>query len=376
MSALMSAGPKTETPRRAVSAYLTGFVLGTVGIAVGVASAWLLGTVLFLLAYLLIFVAAAWLGARSLLGRGRSFGAEVLAVSVLNWVLVALALLWTGIVAGSNEIAYEDATTRWTVLVAAAGLAAVMWATTRYVVRRPLAARAGPLAVCFLAVLVTTVPVLAFLAGAGSMTGDGRSVGVGQGDVQASYRRDRASLLDGVVETPKSVTVEAGSSERFVATVCGPASTECGEPVPAATTGEQRTPMKTGARISAWAVSAPDVQVSPADAVVQPIIDKSDDATWEWYVKPARAGDFTVSLHFRVLRGETSEALTSDKVLNVTIRAEEPPRSATDYAKATGGWFKEYLGWLVGLIGALGITGPMILTAVKAFRARRRRPAA
>jgi hypothetical protein len=105
--------------------------------------------------------------------------------------------------------------------------------------------------------------------------------------------------------------------------------------------------------------------VAPSDAVVQPVIDAADHATWRWHVTPARAGELRISLHFRVLRGETAEALIPDKLMTVEVLAIESRKDVADVAKAGGSWFKDYLGWIIGLFGALGVTGPMIVNAAR-----------
>ena len=321
-------------------------------------------------------VVAAWWGARLLRARGRDLGARMLAVCLLVWALATVVVLWSILIAWLGDPADRV----WAGVGISVGLAALTWWGVRSLLRRPLASAAGALAVSFLVLLAGVVGVEDIAEKDRERAGAVSPAGAGQSDVQAAFLSDRAALHNGIVQTPERVDARVGGSHSVDATVCGGASPMCAGPEPVATatppgkpSRPNTTPVSVGGRISAWATSSGDVRVSPAEVVVQPVIDASDSASWRWYVSPVRAGDLEITLHFRVLRGETDEALIPDRLVRVPVHAKEAPKSVAGVAQAGGSWFKDNLAWLIGLLGTLGITGPMIVNGVKRLRARRAR---
>lgn len=345
-----------------------------------------------------------WLAGRRLIARHAFFLAEVLATAVLVWVLALFLTLWTTLLVRLNG--WNLSSSFWLLVAVAVVLSAATLLTTRSLLKRPLVSATGTLTICFFALLAGLLVVALprqpigdalptpSTQPTGSPTGTstdpaviGHTPGSSQSDVQAAYLGDRAALHDGVVETEKSITVTVGRSYDLEALVCGSASSRCDEPaspgpaVPGPASSRSGTPIKTGARISAWATASDGVRVSPGEAVIQPVLDKSDDASWRWYVTPSLAGEHDLTLHFRILRGETTDqALVPDSLLHVGVTAVAPPTVSpeknTPVLRTAFGWFTDSITWVVGLLGALSITGPMLVTAGKRLRHRLRRRAA
>jgi hypothetical protein len=359
---------------------------------------------------------------RRLVARRAIFGAETLTIAVLVWVLVLLLALWARLL-----VALDDSgpvMSPW--LAASVVLCLLSWLTTRRLTRQPLVAATGVLTAC----LVVLVPCLgislsfqpdnfyaADSAAAPMPSMQRPPVASAQAEVQASYLGERAVLHPGIVQTESTITVRAGHSYQLEATVCGSRSAKCsglaavtttpatekpatkkpttkapakktpstkppvietpaiGTPDVAAPPAGLKAvaPISVGARISAWLTPSDGVRISPPDPVIQPVIDAGDHASWSWYVTPERAGDLGVTIHFRVLRGnKADEALVPDTLMQVRVEAVKESDWVAMIGKAAG-WLRDQLTWIVGLLGALSITGPMLANAPRRARNRLRR---
>lgn len=182
-----------------------------------------------------------------------------------------------------------------------------------------------------------------------------------QRDYQAVRESDRRALYDATVLTgfPDEVPVDETATLR--AYVCGPeavtqpcwtggsASSAAGRP------GAAKV-MKAGARLKAELVSATDtVQVTPLGPEVQPVVVPSDDARWEWLIKPAEVGTYRLTLIVTVLRADTDEALLPSSRFDSTVTV----RQTTDNVlQSTGGGVDKAMTLLTGLLtGAGGFAG-------------------
>jgi hypothetical protein len=374
---------------RGLVALLLGFLAAAAGLVLIVAVAWALDyadagddvSIAVVTGTAAILGITPWLSVRLLLPRGMIFAAEVLTIVVLIWVLLLFVTLWVALIGGLSGYRPFAPLAFWLMVSAAIVFSAVTWWITRSMLRRPLVSAAGALTVCLFVLVIALVvfPQVGSVNFGSSPVGVGRPQGSSQHDVQASYLDDRAALHDGIVETKKSIEVTFGDSYELEATVCGSDSEVCDEAgLPAPASSGSRAPIKTGARISAWATASEEIGLSPKEAIIQPVLNDADYATWYWYVSPRRVGDLGVTLHFRVLRGETDQALVADKLMHVRVKAVAPievvkPRGAADMAKAVGDWLNASIGWAVGVLGALSITGPMLAKAMKRARSRLRR---
>jgi hypothetical protein len=377
-------------------ALLLGFLAAVAGLVLIVAVAWALDyahagadvSVAVVTGTAAILWITPWLSVRLLLPRGAILAAEALTIVVLIWVLLLFATLWVALIGRLNDFRPGAPFAFWLMISAAVVFSAVTWWITHSLLRRPLVSAAGALTVCLfvlvIALVVLVIALVVFPQAGSNYFGSSPVVGriphaSRQHDVQAAYLDDRAALHDGVVETEKSIEVTLDHSYELEAMVCGSDSEECDEAeLPAPTSSGSRTSIKTGARISAWATASEEIGLSPKEAVIQPVLNDADYATWRWYVSPKRVGDLGVTLHFRVLRGETDQALVADKLMHVRVEAVAPievvkPRSAADTAKAVGGWLNASIGWTVGVLGALSITGPMLAKAMRRAHSRLRR---
>lgn len=129
----------------------------------------------------------------------------------------------------------------------------------------------------------------------------------------------------------------------------------------------QQTPLAVGARIGASVTYATDAKITPEPEDVQ-YIGAYDSVAWEWNVKPATAGSEFITIRFRVLYGETDQALVGNTYLKVPLTVEKTAGAMLrDTAAAIGGG----LVGLAGMATALGVTGGGALAYFRRLRRRR-----
>jgi len=159
--------------------------------------------------------------------------------------------------------------------------------------------------------------------------------------------------------------------------VCGPESAcaQAAAPAPegnaglGASQGGGPAAVKVGGQVKATLTTDMPGQIAANSGDQQPIITSTDEAEWEWRLQPSQAGQFQLTVHFSVLRQNSTEALLPDQkyVVPLTVRstAEHTARSA---------WLG--LKEVIGLISAAGVSLAAVVAWVVSRTKRRKRAAA
>jgi hypothetical protein len=197
-----------------------------------------------------------------------------------------------------------------------------------------------------------------------------------QHDFQLRLARARAALGDGKVQVNRRVQAEIGRPYFLKLRLCGNRSTACKpvvEPngqnseksgVPSSSPDRslrETQPMKVGARISVWITMAMAGAVDPPGPVVQLVLSEEDYADWTWAIRPAETGQTTIQVHLRVLLADTDIALEPDRIVDVAMTVD-PKRQKWHEVWPGRIWrvVKDFIGWFIGMVAALGIGGALV----------------
>jgi hypothetical protein len=181
---------------------------------------------------------------------------------------------------------------------------------------------------------------------------------------------ERSALTEGYLVYPKSLAVNVDSTIDLVATIYSPSAFDHARSARqiAGAPWSISTSMEIGGNIRARLIADLPGTVSPQSNNVQPVVGAGDAASWRWQIKPSRDGNFTLTMTFNVLRGNTTELLTSDTTFTTSLVANQ---TAGHLAGSIWQSVVDFLKSLGGILSALGITaGATIFWLVRRFNPR------
>ncbi|QUQ64483.1 hypothetical protein JJ691_22030 [Kutzneria sp. CA-103260] len=235
--------------------------------------------------------------------------------------------------------------------------------------RRPLG-RVAVLAVVILAALSVANTIL-------FTTGPSQPVGTGndpQDQYQVTIANERGDLVNGFIRAPDHIQLSVGRPSAVSITVCGAkvASADCAADHSRPSRGSN-TPIMVGARIQARLTSdAPQCTIVASSSEVQPVINATDMATWSWSVTPASTGQFTLTVHLRVLEGETDQPLLADRAVEISMDVSQTAGSVLD---SIGNGIKGTLVTIGAVLGGLGLSVAALWTPIgKRLRGHKANP--
>jgi hypothetical protein len=194
---------------------------------------------------------------------------------------------------------------------------------------------------------------------------------------QLAVLEEREVLFGGYIVAVRELSVPIDEPFTFTVKVCGAESPCALAAAPAPDGGEglgssqggAPAEIKVGGQVSANLTTDMPGRVDGNSRPEQPIITATDEAEWEWRLQPSRDGQFLLTVHFTVLRQNSTEALLPEQkyVVPLTVRttAEHTARSA---------WLG--LKEVVGLLSAAGVSLAAVVTWVVSRMRRRKKAAA
>jgi hypothetical protein len=197
---------------------------------------------------------------------------------------------------------------------------------------------------------------------------------------QLAVLAEREVLFGGYIVAVREVSVPIDEPFTFTVRVCGTESTcaltaapppeggEGGEGV-GTSQGGGTAEIKVGGQVSATLTTDMPGQVDANTRTEQPIVTSTDEAEWEWRLRPSQDGQFLLTVHFSVLRQGSDEALLPDQkyVVPLTVRS-----TAGHTARSAWLGLKE----LIGLLSAAGVSLAAVVTWVVRRMTRRKRASA
>ena len=246
---------------------------------------------------------------------------------------------------------------------------------------------------------------------------------IDQGVYVASVLRNRDSLFAGFMVTPKGLRFRKAETTSFEVVVCGVDSTRkaCEDnlaaalaqpppppttsvpvptshgpgatptegsptPSPTQTTGSpSATPtsptatstsntntVQIGGQVLVTATGSPTLTIQPLSQPVQPVLLKTESASWSFNVIPSVLGDFTLAVHISVLQGASGPLLLPEETVNIPIQVYQ---TGGDLIVSGAGSFWKVVQQVAAVLGATGISVGAVVTFL-VRRVRRRRLAA
>jgi hypothetical protein len=242
-----------------------------------------------------------------------------------------------------------------------------------------------------------------------------------QGVYVASVLRDRDSLFAGFLVTPKGLKFRKAETTSFEVVVCGVDSNRkaCadnlaaalaepsasattiapgGTPTvgstpsatltsPAPTTSNPRpsasptvtstsntNTVQIGGQVLVTATGSPTLTIQPLSQPVQPVLLKTESASWSFNVIPSVLGDFTLAVHISVLRGASGPLLLPEQTVNIPVQVFQ---TGGDRIVSGASSFWKIVQQVAAVLGAAGISlGAVVTFLVRRVRRRRRVAAA
>lgn len=159
---------------------------------------------------------------------------------------------------------------------------------------------------------------------------------ISQEQLQINLSSARNYLVPGRVRVPTSVTVEAGQDLHLSVTVCGDEADvpQCVDDPILGPTGKvaegsvqpgKSTPFMIGALIAAWATGPSTLTVDPSDKVTQSVIEETDHATWDWWLRSTDIGNSVLVIHLQQEYEDSGMPLQPDTELDVAVAVQPAP---------------------------------------------------
>ena len=250
-----------------------------------------------------------------------------------------------------------------------------------------------------------------------------------QGVYIASVLRDRDSLFAGFVVSPRGLRFRLAETTSFEVAVCGvdsprkacvdnlaaalsqptspppttprPGGTPTAGSPPASpssspkpTTGSPRptttnprasaTPTATstsntntvqiGGQVLVTATGSPTLTIQPLSQPVQPVLLKTESASWSFNVIPSALGAFDLAVHISVLQGANGPPLLPEQTISIPL---EVYQTGGDRIATGASSFWKVVQQVAAVVGATGISvGAVATFLVRRVRRRRRASAA
>jgi hypothetical protein len=256
----------------------------------------------------------------------------------------------------------------------------------------------------------------------------GGTTGFDQGVYVASVLRDRDALFAGFLVTPKGLRFRKSDTTSFEVVVCGVDSSRkacvdnlaaaLAQPTPSATTiapsgtvgatpsattgspspsATRTSPAPTttnprpsasptatstsntstvqiGGQVLVTATGSPTLTIQPLSQPVQPVLLKTESASWSFNVIPSVLGDFTLAVHISVLQGASGPLLLPEQTVNIPLQVFQ---TGGDRIVSGASSFWKVVQAVAAVLGATGISvGAVVTFLVRRVRRRRRAAAA
>jgi hypothetical protein len=244
-----------------------------------------------------------------------------------------------------------------------------------------------------------------------------------QGVYVASVLRDRNSLFAGFLVTPKGLKFRQAETTSFEVVVCGVDSSRkacvdnlaaalaepsasattiapSGTPTvgstpsatttspapsttspaptttnprpsasPTATSTSNTNTVQIGGQVLVTATGSPTLTIQPLSQPVQPVLLKTESASWSFNVIPSVLGDFTLAVHISVLQGASGPLLLPEQTVNVPVQVFQ---TGGDRIVSGASSFWKLVQQVAAVLGAAGVSlGAVVTFLVRRVRRRR-----
>jgi hypothetical protein len=191
----------------------------------------------------------------------------------------------------------------------------------------------------------------------------------------AAVLQDRHALFPGYLSMQNQISVPLGQPYTIAVIVCGSAMSACnGVQHPAAHSQSEPARLQgrllVGARILATLAGNLPGQIYSISLGVQPIIARTDRATWMWTLIPSRAGTFNLILTFTPLSATSDSPLIAS--VSFPVRVMVIASTSQSVSAAFGSFFNK-LKELATMFDALGFSTIGGISLWLYQRAKRRR---